>query len=214
MPRPLGGGTLDVLCRTKTKMALETLVAPVRTDAECVMEKGLYKIFSPRPVNRWAATVRATFGMSSLENELHNAPFRAELRSLNHRCERGWGSNRRRSTLCGDLHRTRQTRPISIGGPASPWVVRMARSGTPKGGRRRFFLPTFSADAAFPSFTYVSPSTAHYIEDPVLSELCLKPPSSPGSPTPTQFPYMRGNRNSGLEQATGTSAPCLKWNIF
>jgi hypothetical protein len=156
-------------------VALETFVAPIRTDEKSIVEKGLHEVFSPRSVNRCAAAVWAMCGMSSFEYELHDAPFRAELPSVNHRCERGWGSTKWRSTLCGNLHRTRQTRPISIGGPASPWVVRMARSGTPKGGRRRTFLPAFSADAAFPSFTYGSPFSAHYIEDRVLSERCIAP---------------------------------------
>jgi hypothetical protein len=73
-------------------MALETFVAPVRTDEKSVVKKGLHKVSSSGPVNGCAATGRATSGMSCTEYEFHDAPFRAKLHSVNRRCE-GDGSN-------------------------------------------------------------------------------------------------------------------------
>ena len=77
-------------------MTLVTFVTPIGTNAQSVVEKGFYKVLSPRPVNRDAATVWAMSGMSSFEYELHDAPFQAELRFGHRRCEGGWGSNGRR----------------------------------------------------------------------------------------------------------------------
>ena len=51
------------------------------------MEKGLHKVFSPGPVNGFAATVRAMSGTTSFEYEFHVAPFKAELLRLYRRCQ-------------------------------------------------------------------------------------------------------------------------------
>ena len=68
-------------------MALVTFVATIRTDEQSVVEKGLHKVFSPRPVNGFAATVRAMSGTSSFEYEFHVAPFKAELLRFYRRCQ-------------------------------------------------------------------------------------------------------------------------------
>jgi hypothetical protein len=57
-------------------MALITFVAPIRTYEQSVVEKGLYKVFSSRPMNGCAATVWATSRMSSIKYEFHVAPLR------------------------------------------------------------------------------------------------------------------------------------------
>src|SRR5258707_575907 len=106
---------LHIFWRTKTKVALVAVVAPVRTDEKYVMQKRLYKVFSPRPVNGFAAAVRATCGISSFVYELHAAPFQADVRLSHRRREEGWGSTKRRSTLSGNLNPTRKKRFIPIG---------------------------------------------------------------------------------------------------
>jgi hypothetical protein len=85
-------GALSILQGPEAPMALETFVAPVRTDEKSVVKKGLHKVSSSGPVNGCAATGRATSGMSCTEYEFHDAPFRAKLHSVNRRCE-GDGSN-------------------------------------------------------------------------------------------------------------------------
>src|SRR3981189_3109066 len=79
------------------------------------MQKRLYKVLSPRPVNGFAAAVRATCGISSFVYELHAAPFQADVRLSHRRREEGWGSTKRRSTLSGSLNPTRKKQFISIG---------------------------------------------------------------------------------------------------
>ena len=78
---------MDMFCRTKSKVALVAFVASVGTDEQGMMEKGLNQPFSPRPVNRFAVTLRAASGMSSIEYEFHGAPFQAERHSLHRRSE-------------------------------------------------------------------------------------------------------------------------------
>jgi hypothetical protein len=76
--RPLRGRARHILCRTKAQVPFVAFVTAVGTDEQCVMEDGLHQAFSPRPVNGPAAAFRAVSGMSSIEYELHNAPFQPE----------------------------------------------------------------------------------------------------------------------------------------
>ena len=117
-------------------MPLVTIVAPVRTHEKCVVEKRLHKALSPRPVNRCAATVWAMYGMSSFEYNLHDAPFQAELRSVHRCCEGGWGSTKRRSTLCGNLNPTHKTCPFSIARACPEPGTRRVINGPPEQARR------------------------------------------------------------------------------
>jgi hypothetical protein len=52
-----------------------------------MIEDGLDQAFSARPVKQRATAVRATHGMSSIEYELHKAPFQAQQRFGNRRRE-------------------------------------------------------------------------------------------------------------------------------
>lgn len=112
-------------------MSLVAFVTAIGTDEQSVMKDRLHQAFSPRPVDGPAAALGAVYVMSSIEYELHKAPFQAEQRYLT-AVIRGWGSTKRRSTLGGNLNPTRKTLFISIGRPlASPRHLALANSSSP-----------------------------------------------------------------------------------
>jgi len=79
------------------------------------VEKRLHKVLSPRAMNGCAATTWAMSPVITFDNEPHDAPFQADMRSTHRSCGRSWRSDKLRSTPIGSLNPTRQTWRNSIG---------------------------------------------------------------------------------------------------